>query len=61
MIIKKLEKRDWVHDPGVHNQMFNDIEDYLLQIKGNFDLKWNYEVIDRIIEQTLEIAKSREL
>lgn len=60
-IIKNLEKRDWIHDPGVHNQMFNDIEDYLLQIKGNFDLKWNYEVIDRIIEQTLEIAKSREL
>lgn len=60
-IIKNLEKRDWVHDPGVYNQMFNDIEDYLLQIKGNFDLKWNYEVIDRIIEQTLEIAKSREL
>lgn len=40
-IIKNLEKRDWVHDHGVYNMMFNEIEDYLLQIKGNFDLEWN--------------------
>jgi type I restriction enzyme R subunit len=60
-IIEIYKKRDWVKDPSVHNQIFNAIEDYLFQVKGRFDLKWDFDAIDRIIEQALEIAKSREL
>jgi len=60
-IIEQYKKRDWVKDTEVNNQIFNAIEDYLFQVKGRFDLDWDFSAIDRIIEQTLEIAKSREL
>ncbi|MDC7227010.1 MAG: type I restriction endonuclease subunit R [Spirochaetales bacterium] len=60
-IIYKHKKRDWINDSSVHNKIFNDIEDYLFQIKGRYDLSWDYDAIDRIIEQSLEIAKHREL
>lgn len=60
-IIEQYKKRDWVKDSEVHNQIFNAIEDYLFQVKGRFDLNWDFSAIDRIIEQALEIAKSREL
>lgn len=60
-IIEQYKKRDWVKDSEVHNQIFNAIEDYLFQVKGRFDLDWDFSAIDRIIEQALEIAKSREL
>ena len=60
-IINNLKKRDWVKDSSVHNQMFNEIEDYLVMMKGKYDLSWNFDVIDKIIEQSLEIAKNREL
>jgi type I restriction enzyme, R subunit len=60
-IIEQYKKRDWAKDSEVHNQIFNAIEDYLFQVKGRFDLDWDFSAIDRIIEQALEIAKSREL
>jgi type I restriction enzyme R subunit len=60
-IIDEHKKRDWIKDSSVHNKMFNAIEDYLFQMKGRYDLTWDYDAIDRIIEESLEIAKSREL
>jgi type I restriction enzyme R subunit len=60
-IIETLKKRDWTKDSSVHNQMFNEMEDYLFMIKGRYDLSWDFDVIDKIIEQSLDIAKNREL
>ena len=60
-IIEGLKKRDWIKDSSVHNQMFNQIEDYLFMIKGRYDLSWDFDVIDKVIEQSMDIAKNREL
>jgi type I restriction enzyme R subunit len=60
-IINRLKKRDWVQDSNVKNQMKNEIEDYLFSIKGRYDLNWDFEVLDRIINENLDIAESREI
>lgn len=60
-VIEELKKRDWVKNIDVQNKMFNDIEDYLYQLKDRYNLDWDGDVIDRIIQNALEIAKSREL
>jgi type I restriction enzyme, R subunit len=60
-ILEKLKKRDWVVDTTVHNRMFNELEDYLFNLKDTYSINWDFDEIDRIIEQSLEIAKSREL
>jgi len=60
-IITRLKKRDWVQDLNVKNQMKNEIEDYLFSIKGRYDLKWDLDVIDRILEENIRVAESREI
>jgi type I restriction enzyme R subunit len=60
-IIEDLKKRDWIYDVTTRNQMVNKIEDYLIKMKEDYDLAWDYDIIDRIIEQVLDVAKSREL
>ncbi|MBP9163395.1 MAG: type I restriction endonuclease subunit R [Leptospiraceae bacterium] len=60
-IITRLKKRDWVQDLNVKNQMKNEIEDYLFSIKGRYDLKWDLDVIDRILDENIRIAESREI
>ena len=41
--------------------MKNEIEDYLFSIKGRYDLKWDLDVIDRILDENIRIAESREI
>ena len=60
-IIASLKKRDWINDSNAKNQMFNEIEDYLISVKDKYDFEWDFDVIDRIIDRNIEIAKSREL
>ena len=60
-LIDSLKKRDWTSDQTAINQMMNAIEDYLIDVKEKHDLNWDFDVIDRIIEQDLDIARSREL
>lgn len=60
-IITRLKKRDWMHDIDVINRIKDELEDYLFSIKGRFEFNWNFDTIDRLIEQTIDIAKSREI
>ncbi len=60
-IIQRLRKRDWIHDQSVNNSMFNEMEDYLISYSKAHELAWDYDAIDRIIGQAMEVAKSREL
>lgn len=60
-IIESLKKRDWVYDRDAINKMWNEIEDYLLEIKQETKVKMDFPFIDKIIEEIIEIAKNREI
>jgi type I restriction enzyme R subunit len=50
---------DWTKKPDVMNQIKNDIDDYLFDLKNNSSIKLSVEQIDLIMEQSLDIAKHR--
>ena len=60
-IIDNLKKRDWVYDRDIINKMWNEMEDFMFNMKEQYNLKLELTIIDKIIEDTIEIAKNREL
>jgi type I restriction enzyme R subunit len=50
---------DWVYKPDVLNQIKNDIDDYLFELKNKGLLDLSVEQIDRIMEQSIDIARHR--
>ena len=60
-IIKKHCIVDWVRNRDIHNKIKNEIEDYLLEQKESIGLSMDFDSIDRIMEETIKIAKSHYL
>ena len=58
-IISQLRIVNWEDNVDVQNKMRNQIEDYLFELKDEHDLDLNFERIDEIMEQCLDIAKAR--
>jgi type I restriction enzyme R subunit len=58
-LIEARKIRDWVNNADVHNEMRNDIEDYLFSLKGRYDLPLGYAEIDAILEQIIHTARQR--
>lgn len=58
-IIERLRIVHWTSDRDVQNNMRNEIEDYLLDLKAVHGLALTLNEIDNIMEQCLSIAKVR--
>ena len=50
---------DWTTNLDVQNQMRNQIDDYLYEIKEENEIDLTFEDMDFIIESALKIAKAR--
>ncbi|CAN5452652.1 HsdR family type I site-specific deoxyribonuclease [soil metagenome] len=49
---------DWVTNPDVKNRMFIAIEDYMIELFRNLDLKRDFDVIERIAETIIKSKQS---
>lgn len=58
-IIRRRRIVNWENNPDVQNQMKNEIEDYLHELKSEREFDLSFEDIDRILEQCLDIARVR--
>jgi type I restriction enzyme R subunit len=61
-IEKTVEQRsivDWQDDPDVQNRMKNDIEDAIFDWQKAHGVKLGFEVIDRILDQSIATARTR--
>lgn len=61
-IEKTVEQRsivDWQDDPDVQNRMKNDIEDAIFDWQKAHGVKLEFEVIDRILDQSIATARTR--
>lgn len=56
-----LDKRivNWTNNADVQNRMKIAIEDYLFDLKDQYDIRLTFEDIDEILEQCLDIARLR--
>ena len=59
-IVNTHKIRDWSHKDDVINQMKNDIEDNILNLKERYGLDLSFEQIDSILEKVIMIAKRKE-
>ena len=50
---------DWANNKDIQNMMLNKIEEYLYEIKEKFGITLGYDDIDKIMEQSLNVAKNR--
>src|SRR5699024_8155883 len=48
---------DWTSNPDIKNQMFNAIEDYMIQLFRDLELKRNFDVIERIAQAMIKSAE----
>ena len=53
-IIDELTIVDWETNPDVKNKMFIAIEDYMIELFRNLDLKRDFDVIERIAETIIK-------
>lgn len=58
-IIRGRRIVNWETNPDVQNQMKNEIEDYLHELKSKRGFDLSFEGIDRILEKCLAIARTR--
>ena len=58
-IIRKNIIVNWEHDTDTKNKIRNEIEDYLIDLKNSRGFKLDYNDIDAIMEDCIEIAKVR--
>lgn len=58
-IIREKRIVNWTTNIDVQNQMKNEIEDYLFDLKERRGLDLTFDDIDRIMEQCLDIARVR--
>ncbi len=57
-IIDGLTIVDWETNPDVKNEMFIAIEDYMIELFRNLDLKRDFDVIERIAETIIKSKQS---
>lgn len=57
--IEKLTIVDWTSNNDVINQMHNSVEDYLITLFRNIELKRDFNVIERIARSIIKSAKVR--
>jgi type I restriction enzyme, R subunit len=58
-IICRMKIVNWETNTDVQNQMRNRIEDYLFELKDKHSISLDFEDMDGIMEQCLDIAKVR--
>lgn len=58
-IIRKNKVVDWKMKSDIINKMKQDIDDYLCEIRDKSGLEISFNVIDEIIEKSIEVAKHR--
>ena len=58
-IIKRMAIVDWQQKADIQNKMRQEIEDYLFSIKGRHSVGLNFDHMDEIIDNAIEIAKHR--
>lgn len=56
-IVQKRIVVDWIRKDDVQNQMQNDIDDFLFDLKSEGKVELSVEQIDHIMQQSLDIAK----
>jgi type I restriction enzyme, R subunit len=59
-IIERKKVRDWVNNMDVQRQMKMEMEDYLYQIKGRYEVQLTAGDMDLILDSVLEVAKQRD-
>jgi len=50
---------DWINNTDIQNMMLNKIEEYLYEVKDKYGIALSYDDIDTIMEQSLNVAKTR--
>ena len=50
---------DWINNTDIQNMMLNRIEEYLYEVKDKYGIALSYDDIDTIMEQSLNVAKTR--
>lgn len=60
-IIRENKVVDWFNNLDAQNAIRNEIDDYLFSVKEKEALDLDFEAMDRIIEESLEIAKKRNI
>lgn len=58
-IIRKNKVVDWKMKADIINKMKQDIDDYLCEVRDKSGLEISFDVIDEIIEKSIEVAKHR--
>jgi len=58
-IIQESLVVDWVDNTDIQNMMLNTIEEYLYEVKDQNGVSLSYDDIDRIMEQSLGVARKR--
>jgi pimeloyl-ACP methyl ester carboxylesterase len=58
-IIEARKVRDWVGNPDVENQIRNDIEDYLYDVKDEPAIPLSGADMDEIMDMVIDIARHR--
>ncbi|MCS3796409.1 type I restriction endonuclease subunit R [Niastella sp. OAS944] len=56
-IISSLLIRDWHRNDDVKKKMMNDMEDYLLRESARWGIKMDYDLLDKILERCIGVAK----
>lgn len=60
-IIEAGKVVDWTDNDDIKNSMRNSIDDYLYSIREHNGFDLDYDLMDRIIEETIDIAKKRDI
>ena len=50
---------DWINNSDIQNMMLNKIEEYLYEVKDQYGIILDYDDIDSIMEQSLNVARTR--
>ena len=60
-IIKRNKVVDWLKNLDQQNRIRNEIDDYLYQVREKQQVALDFDQMDKILEESLEIAKKRSL
>ena len=58
-LLEARKIRDWANNGDVQNQMKNDLDDYLYDLKRELDVALTNDEIESIIEQIVHLARQR--
>ena len=59
IIEKKGAIVDWYQKQDIQNEILNQIEDCLVEVKKKFNLELGWDEIDKIMHEALDVAKYR--